>query len=70
VHVTRRAGERVFFPNAFQLTLNVPESSKVFGHTDSHVASIMQSGGMKSTSSLAVPHAAVLFAYTEACLHI
>jgi hypothetical protein len=59
------AGSRNFYPQGFEVTLEVPEAIACFGHSPSHVAQIMDSGNAKASTPLAPKHAAALYAYTE-----
>ena len=48
--------------------LEVPEAIARFGHSDSHIARIMEAGRVKASTSptkIAPDHAAALYAYTE-----
>ena len=62
------AGSRNFYPQGFEVTLEVPEAISCFGHSASHVEQIMDAGNAKASTAptpLAPKHAAALYAYTE-----
>ena len=58
-------GERTFFPPGFQLTTEVPEAIRAFGHSDAHINKIMEAGQMKADEMMLPKHASCMFSYTE-----
>jgi len=62
------AGSRHFYPQGFEVTLDVAEAISSFGHSAQHVARIMDAGLMKASTAstpLHGKHGAALYAYTE-----
>ena len=62
------AGSRNFVPHGFEVTLEVSEAIGRFGHSASHVASIMAAGRAKAQTAqtpFASAHSAAIYAYTE-----
>ena len=62
------AGSRHFFPQGFEVTLDMAGAISSFGHSSTHVARIMHAGRIKASTastSLHARHGAALYAYTE-----